>query len=261
MMLEGIDLEVRIAIGVYKEREGYDEKIYKARDKIKDKLNAEIMVIDKGENTEKELIEMIEKNRVDAILRGTARASKMIKLLKEKYSPIARLAVLEAKGRMFILAPVGVDEGEILSEKIFIAEEAVKLAKKLGMDGKIGVLSGGRKSDIGRSKKVNDSIIEAEFLANYLKDYGFNATHYEILIEDAIKDADIIIAPDGITGNLIFRTLCYLGNGKEHGAPIAGLPFVIVDTSRAQTVEGYVRAIKLAYKLACESIRKNPWWA
>ena len=253
------DSNIKIAIGVYREREGYDVKIYNAKEMLKENVN--IIVVDEGENTERKLVEMGEKNRVDAVVRGTARASKVIKLLKEKYSPIARLAVLETKNRMFILVPVGVDEGDILSEKIFIVEEAVKLAKKLGMGEKVGVISGGRKSDLGRSKKVDDSIVEAEFLTNYLRDLGFDVEHYEILIEDAIKEANIIVAPNGITGNLIFRTLCYLGDGKEYGAPIAGLPFIFVDTSRAQTVEGYVRAINLAYKLACESIRKNPWWA
>ncbi|RLI73022.1 methyltransferase [Archaeoglobales archaeon] len=250
--------DIKIAIGIYRERENYADKIYNAAKKLKD---LDIVVVDEGENTEKKLVEIGENRRVDAILRGTARASKTIKILKEKYTTIARLAVLEARNKLFILVPVGVDEGEIISEKIFIVEEAVKLAKKLGMNGRVGVLSGGRKADIGRSRKVDNSIVEAEFLTNYLKDYGFDAEHYEILIEDAIKKVDIIVAPDGITGNLIFRTLCYLGDGKEYGAPIAGLPFVFVDTSRAQTIEGYIRAIKLAYILACESIQKSPWWA
>ncbi|RLI76452.1 methyltransferase [Archaeoglobales archaeon] len=259
MMFEDLkfDVDVKIAIGVYRERECYDSKIYDAVGVV----DLDIIVVDEEEDTEKKLVEMGEKNRVDAVLRGTARASRTIKILKEKHSPIARLAVLEAKNKPFILVPVGVDEGEIISEKVFIVEEAVKLAKKLGMEGKVGVLSGGRRSDIGRSKKVDNSIVEAEFLTNYLNEYGFETKHYEILIEDAIKDVDVIVAPDGMTGNLIFRTLCYLGNGKEYGAPIAGLPFIFVDTSRAQTVEGYVRAIKLAYVLACESIQKSPWWA
>ena len=43
--------------------------------------------------------------------------------------------------------------------------------------------------------------------------------HYQILIEQAISDdANLILAPEGIAGNLIYRTLVHLGNGRSYGA-------------------------------------------
>ncbi|MDL5501593.1 MAG: methyltransferase, partial [Candidatus Methanoperedens sp.] len=52
--------------------------------------------------------------------------------------------------------------------------------------------------------------------------------------------------PDGISGNLIFRTLVFLGGGYGHGAPVL-MEKVFVDTSR---VGGhYTRAIMLASAL------------
>ena len=44
-------------------------------------------------------------------------------------------------------------------------------------------------------------------------------THHQILIEQAIADrANVIIAPEGIAGNLIYRTLIHLGAGRSYGA-------------------------------------------
>ncbi len=70
----------------------------------------------------------------------------------------------------------------------------------------------------------------------------------EILIEDAVVEHSIIIAPDGISGNLIFRTLALLGGGRAHGAPVANLSRIFVDTSRASS--DYSNAIFLAAALA-----------
>jgi len=74
-----------------------------------------------------------------------------------------------------------------------------------------------------------------------------NAVHCEILIEDAVKTCGIIIAPDGISGNLVFRTLAFLGAGHGHGAPVVNIAKIFVDTSRAQ--KDYANALMLAAAL------------
>ena len=73
------------------------------------------------------------------------------------------------------------------------------------------------------------------------------AEHCEILIEDAIKSCGLIIAPDGISGNLIFRTLTFLGAGFAHGAPVVNISKIFVDTSRASP--NYTNALLLAASL------------
>ncbi|MDD1717629.1 MAG: phosphotransacetylase, partial [Methanoregulaceae archaeon] len=50
-----------------------------------------------------------------------------------------------------------------------------------------------------------------------------------------------------ISGNLIFRTLVFLGAGKGHGAPVINIDKIFVDTSRASP--DYTNAILLAEKL------------
>jgi predicted methyltransferase MtxX (methanogen marker protein 4) len=120
----------------------------------------------------------------------------------------------------------------------------------MGMVPKIAVLSGGRAEDVGRSSKIDESIAQGEILSRITRN-KYIVKHYYILIENAIADhANFILAPDGISGNLIFRSLIFLGSGKSHGALTLGIKEILVDTSRSQNVEGYIRALKFAKYLA-----------
>ena len=102
--------------------------------------------------------------------------------------------------------------------------------------------------DIGRDERVDRTLADGEFIANRVLERGIKARHYTILIEDAIKESNFIVAPDGISGNLIFRTVAFLGGGDGLGAPVLMDDYVFVDTSRAGG--HFTKAIMLASALA-----------
>jgi predicted methyltransferase MtxX (methanogen marker protein 4) len=131
---------------------------------------------------------------------------------------------------------------------MFLIREGIKLAERLDLDLNIGVLSGGRKSDVGRHMEVDKTIEEAEKIVQLVKTQGFSKIkNYHILVEDAIEDdSNLLIAPNGITGNLMFRTLAYLGNGRGYGAPLMGIEKTFIDTSRAGGADDYLVALKMA---------------
>jgi predicted methyltransferase MtxX (methanogen marker protein 4) len=58
----------------------------------------------------------------------------------------------------------------------------------------------------------------------------------------------MILAPDGVIGNIIFRSLALVGNIESFGAYASSLPKVYVDTSRAKG--SYLLPIVLASALA-----------
>jgi putative methanogen marker protein 4 len=206
-------------------------------------------------DSEEEFTELILKEEADAFVRGSLGASIVMAEIKHKYENIYRAALLEIDGNKFFLAPVGIDEGDLLSQKIQIIKLATELLPKMGMDPKIAVLSGGRANDVGRSKKIDESIAQGESLTRITRN-KYIVKHYYILIENAIADhANFILAPDGISGNLIFRSLILLGSGKSHGAITLGISEILVDTSRSQSVEGYIMALKFAKYLA--DLRNN----
>lgn len=227
----------KVAIGLYRVDETSEERIMKAVELVD---FAETIVVDEGENTEKELFRLAENNEVHAIVRGTARASKLLQVLRGRHFPL-RVGIFEtANGTLFLLSPVGVDEGKNVTEKLKLIEYSKQLAELLGIPKKVAVLAGGRYGDVGRYEVVDRSLAEAELVAKLS-----GGENLEIRIEDAVEKG-IVIAPDGISGNLIFRSLCYLGGGKEYGAVYFGLPYRIVDTSRNQSPEGFARAIAVA---------------
>ena len=72
-----------------------------------------------------------------------------------------------------------------------------------------------------------------------------------VLIDQAIKnDCNILIAPNGIVGNTIFRTLVLLNSWPSYGAITFGIDGIYIDTSRDRNTDGYLRSLELAYKLA-----------
>jgi len=199
----------------------------------------------------KEFVDDLFSGKIDAAVRGDMPSAELLHLLKERagVEELERLVIMEPKrGRAFFMAPVGIDEGSTVEEKHRIAVKAMKRMEEMGAGTRIAVMSGGRLDDRGRNKAVDKTIDDAEELVSILQKEGYDAYHAEILIESAVEEADLIIAPDGITGNLIFRTMHFLGDAVALGAPVLNIDRVFVDTSRVKT--DYSDSIILAMKLA-----------
>lgn len=194
---------------------------------------------------EQALVDDLASGTIDAAVRGTLPSNATLKALKKAMGVdhLERIALLETvHGKKFLLTPVGVDEGWTVAEKLALVQKGRVIAKKFGLPEKTGILSGGRLGDIGRHPRVDASIDEAEQVARLA-----DAVHSEILIEDAVETCGLIIAPDGISGNLIFRTLTLLGGGHAHGAPVVNISRIFVDSSRASP--NYTNALLLAASL------------
>jgi putative methanogen marker protein 4 len=208
--------------------------------------NVEVLMSDSPEET---LANLLASGKVDACVRGNLDAGRTISSLRKTFpeEKICRAVLLETKNGFFFLAPVGIDEGRTVGDKVEIIKKSAALLARLGMEPKVGVLSGGRKEDAERNSEIRKSIEDAEKVTEKATALGINTANYQILIEDAVRERNLVIAPDGVSGNLIFRTLVFLGSGKGWGAPVL-MEKVFVDTSRAK--KDYIGAIKLACALA-----------
>ena len=196
------------------------------------------------------LVDDLISGKIDAAVRGDMSSSVLLPLLKEKMGvpELERIVLLEpVGGKLVIAAPVGIDEGWTVDQKYNLAVKSIELMKRIGMGTRIAVMSGGRKDDIGRHPTVDNTIMDALELVDRLNSEGYDAYHAEILIENAVEDADLIIAPDGISGNLIFRTMHLIGGASALGAPIINIDKVFIDTSRAK--KDYKDSIALAMRL------------
>jgi putative methanogen marker protein 4 len=203
------------------------------------------------------IFEFLINNSIQAIVRGSIGSSEFLKYFKLnlKVKEFNRLALLETyNGQQFFFGPVGIDECNNLNQKINFLELAINELRILEIYPKISILSGGRFSDVGRDAKVDKTMREAEeIVKNFKENYSnLKISHDEILIEKAIKNkSNLIIAPDGISGNLIYRTLVHLGGGKAFGAIYMGnFKKVIIDTSRVGDTSEIFGALILAQALS-----------
>ena len=226
---------MKIAIGL-----GKNENVLKA---VK-KFPFEIKIAKSNE----ELLGYLKDPDIDGVIRGSLE-SDVIGELRKDYPCLFRASLLEVNGHKFFLTPVGIDECDSLNDKKEIITECAKTLEKIDIKPRISILAGGRKQDIGRSQKIDNSIRESEEIYSTFKD-KYDIKNDYILIEEAIKEkSNIIIAPDGITGNIIFRSLVLVAKVKSYGAITLNQPYTLIDTSRSQSVEGYVNAIKLMTKI------------
>ncbi|MFA6331332.1 MAG: phosphotransacetylase [Methanoregula sp.] len=182
---------------------------------------------------------------IQAAVRGDLRGEVTLRMLEAAagVSRLERVALLEtAGGKKFMFAPVGVAEGWTIPEKLALIRNGRVLARRFGLPEKVGVVSGGSLIAPGWHPACDRSMADAEFVAKL-----GDAEHFGLYIEEAIKSCGLIIAPDGITGNFIFRTLEYLGAGYGHGAPVVNIDKIFIDTSHAQ--QSYTNALMLAASL------------
>jgi putative methanogen marker protein 4 len=250
-----------IAVGVGSQ---YKEKTIEGAEKAAEKGFARVTLVGSmpmdtaldtvvSDRPDEALIELLKNGKVDGVVRGSLGANSTLRSLKRimGLQKVQRVSLLKTpSGQFFFFAPVGVDEGWTVADKVDLGEAGVALIKKFGIEPRVGVLSGGRMEDRGRSSRVDRTMDDAEAVAAALRAKGIDAQHAAILFEDAVNTYEYIIAPDGVCGNLMFRALCLVGRGEGYGAPLAGTDVVYVDTSRAGS--GYDNAICLAGAMAAK---------
>ncbi len=189
--------------------------------------------------------------KIDAAVRGDMSSSELLPLVKKALGleTMERILILGINGRIVMSLPVGIDEGWSVAARVDMTERAVALMKRLGLDNpRIAVMSGGRLDDKGRCNEVDKTLEQAVAIVDALKSKGYDAYDAQILIEEAIDHADILVAPNGIIGNLIFRIVHFIGGLEALGAPVVNTDKVFVDTSREKT--DFSDCIAVAMKLA-----------
>lgn len=209
---------------------------------------AEVLVFKSPE----ELMAALSSGEISGAVRGTLPAKETIGELKKEFqlTSIYRSALICIDEKYcFFLAPVGIDEGIFIDERLQLIKQIDSLLKRLDVKSKTAIISGGRlPEDFGRSGLVDESLKAGEKLFNLTQEDGLDVKHYGILIEEAFKRSNIIIAPNGIVGNLLFRTLHLMGNCRSFGAPVLNLDKVFIDTSRSK--QAYTDSIMLASALS-----------
>jgi predicted methyltransferase MtxX (methanogen marker protein 4) len=190
------------------------------------------------------VLRALDAGEIRAGVRGSLEAGPFLSAISRgrHRAGVRRIALLRLPdGKPFLLAPVGIDEGGNLRAMRRLVRDCRAFCGLLGWEPRIGVLSSGRVEDAGRGRGIAASIERGERLAA-----PPDVRHFYITVEEAIGWSNAIIAPDGVTGNLIYRTLVHLGSGSALGALYFPLELRLADTSRSGMVEECLGAIALA---------------
>ena len=198
------------------------------------------------------MFDALSDNVIYAAVRGSLPSDAFLKELRSRRPRTRprRIALMVlAGGKPFLLGPVGIDEGGTLEATGRLARDMRAFCGLLGWEPRIAVLSAGRPQDAARSRSISRSIERGELAAE-----RYGVRHFNIMIEEALEWANCVIAPDGVTGNLLYRTLAHLGGAVSLGALYFPLRLALADTSRSGAVDEYVGAIALA-NLAASGVR------
>ena len=190
------------------------------------------------------LLDAIDGGTIDGAVRGSLPSAEFLTELSgrnpgDKFRRIA--LVTRPGGEPFLLGPVGIDEGGTMESMRALTGNMRDFCALLDWKPRIGVLSAGRPEDRHRSPEIARSIERGELAASEP-----DVCHFNIMVEEALGWANCVIAPDGVTGNLIYRTLAHLGGGVSYGALYFPLELRLADTSRNGKLEEYIGAVALA---------------
>lgn len=240
-----IEILKKIVIGL-----GENNNVEKAVNKFNSEYNVNINIVNDSDS----LVKSISDKNIDAVVRGSLPASNIINSLKNQYPQyhINRATFIENDNYKLLIAPVGIDEGKTINERLILTEQCVEFFKKLNIEPKIAILAKGRSDDYNRTESIDESLKNSEILTTELKKKypEYQVKNYYILFEKALNDKfNIILAPDGVIGNILFRSLVLVNKWPSMGAISLGIPNIYIDTSRDQSIEGYYRSLKLAYYL------------
>jgi putative methanogen marker protein 4 len=244
----------RIGIGVWNADAGLIDSLRSARE------YADLVLVGEPSGTDSrgldwmesqepwlDLARLLASGEIDGAVRGNLPAARSMRALADQFGiRVRRLALLQVSGWAFLLGPVGIDEGESMSDRLDLLTGGAHLLQEMGISPKAAVLSGGRLEDQGRCERVDRSLVDGELIARRAREMGIEAEHKGILIESCRGD-DIVIAPEGVSGNLIFRTLLLLCKAESFGAPVL-MDRVYVDSSRARG--GFDGPVMLASAMA-----------
>jgi len=207
----------------------------------------------------KELVDSVLRGDVLGGIRGNLSSSEVILYLRKRIGKFYRASILRNpfSDEYFLLVPVGIDEideDNSFKDKITIVEYILEFLRDsdLFKDVKIGVLSGGRLSDYGRSRRIDRLIEEAVGVVDYIgKKYNVHIEHKGIVLEEYLKEGfNVILAPDGISGNLIFRSLGLVCGIEGSGALILCRRRIrFIDTSRSGSWDRYYNSVKFLKNL------------
>lgn len=211
-------------------------------------------------------VSLINEGKADILMKGLVSTAPLLKAVLNKESglrkgaTLSHFALIESPyyHKLFGVTDAAMNIAPEFNEKINIVNNSVEVFHRLGINNpKVAI--------IGPLEVVNPKIESTTHAAmltvmNYrgqIKGCTIDgpfaidnavskkAAHHKGVVSDVAGDADILVAPELNSGNILYKTLMFMG-GSTSAAVIMGAKVPIVLTSRADTDKSKMMSIALA---------------
>lgn len=244
------------------------EKLLKAL-KLKH-FKAEIIDCDSDELSAEIAVKKVSSGEAQMLMKGLISTSGFLKavLNKEwglrKGGLLSHVTVFEASGfdHLFFLTDVAMNIAPDLNQKKMIIENAVEIARKLGIETpKVAPLCAVEVVNPEMQATIDAAVLtkmaERGQIRNCLIDgplaldnaVSVEAAKHKKITSPVAGNADILLAPDIEAGNVLYKALGFFSDAKL-AAVITGAKVPIVLTSRADSDETKFHSIALAVALS-----------
>ncbi len=244
---------------------GNRETIKSFIDRVAPGFSPEIIDAATPEEAAFKSVELVRTNRASALMKGNISTPILLKAILnsetgiKKSDVLSHVLVFEWENQLRFLTDGGMIPHPSLEEKIELINNAKALAKKLGCEvPRVAVLSSVEKVNPKISSTLDAAVLakmgeRGQFGKDCIVDgplaldnaISLESAHHKGLFNEVVGKADILIAPDIDTGNILGKTLLYFGN-VQAGGMIIGARCPVVMLSRSDDRQTRINSIKLA---------------
>lgn len=182
-----------------------------------------------------QLIRLAKETKVDAVIRGQIYYTHYHNSIRRHFGVARDLMcpclLRDLRENEWFITPVVHHDDDSRDGRCYLAIQAAKICKQLGVEPLIGVLAAD--NERGYLKTVDASLDDAEAIVTTLVSRGYNCKMYPLRIDLAAAECNIVVPMDGIVGNFICRSLSYLGGATLVGGFTLTPRFISIDTSRS----------------------------
>jgi phosphate butyryltransferase len=256
---------------------GDKEKIFQ----IADKLNFDVSKYDIVKEIDpikaaRIAVDMVSSRRADVLMKGMIKTADLLKVVLDKDIGLRTGRVLSHVGvvevehyhKLLFITDGGMNINPDLKQKADIIQNAVDIANSLGIEKpKVAVLASvevvnaamqctldaAALSKMADRGQIKNCIIDGPLAMDNA--INLAAAEHKGIKSEVAGDADILLVPDIESGNILLKSLVFLGKGKPCGV-IAGSKAPIVVTSRADDYMAKLYSIALA-SIACNNQSKG----
>ncbi len=195
----------------------------------------ESILTEKEEVAADQLMRLAKEAKADAVIRGQIYYTHYHNSMRQHFGferdLMCPCLLKDLRENEWFITPVVHHDDDSRDGRCYLATQAAKICRKLGVEPLIGVLAAD--NERGYLKTVDASLDDAEAIVTTLVSRGYNCKMYPLRIDLAAAECNIVVPMDGILGNFICRSLAYLGGATLVGGFTLTPKFISIDTSRS----------------------------